>query len=333
MNLTETSTFDSGIYQIETTDVVLGGAGAIANMQAQSLANRTTFLKDNLYRLKSVENIAANTALTSDDANILKGLTAADHVTITLPDVGTTKIGDYFPFTSVMPFLKCATIQTFGVQVIKYAINDERAKMYMYTGERLVLVSAGTYWLVHSCSGNFDSVGESFGARKQKGNTSILNGAIVSRITYARLWEFASSLTNGQQIVSDATWLAGLDGNINVYRGCFSYGDGISTFRLPDERGLFDRYLDLSRGLDIGRIHNYAGGLENDDNKEHDHFIVHNNQNDGGNNYITKGHLTGGNSGYDLYGSSLPPNFGKSSKAGGAESRPKNIGKIPLIKF
>lgn len=44
-NVTETSQWESGVYQIETTDPVLGGANGIANVQAKQLANRTTYLK------------------------------------------------------------------------------------------------------------------------------------------------------------------------------------------------------------------------------------------------------------------------------------------------
>ena len=44
-NVTETPTFEEGIYQIETTDPVLGGANGIANVQAKQLANRTAYLK------------------------------------------------------------------------------------------------------------------------------------------------------------------------------------------------------------------------------------------------------------------------------------------------
>jgi hypothetical protein len=45
-NVTETATFETGIYQIETTDPVLGGANGIANVQARQLANRTKYLKE-----------------------------------------------------------------------------------------------------------------------------------------------------------------------------------------------------------------------------------------------------------------------------------------------
>jgi hypothetical protein len=334
MNLVETINFDADVYQIEQTDLVKGGAGEIANLQAQALANRTAFLKDNLYRLKTVEDIVGNVGLTSDDANILKSLTAADHLTATLPDVTTTKVGDYYAFTSLMPLLKCATITTFGAQIIKYAISDNRTSMYMYTGERLVLVSAGTYWLVHACFGNFDSVGESFGARKQKGNTAILNGGLVSRTIYARLWnEFASTLTNNQQIVSDADWLAGSGGNVNVYRGCFSHGDGVTTFRLPDERGLYDRYLDLSRGLATGRLHNYPGGLEMDAIGEHFHLL---NLNPNANSQGGFGKITTGGDGPEgslpIYKSGGAVD-GLNNSIGKTETRTKSLGKIPLIRF
>jgi hypothetical protein len=44
-NITETATYTAAVYQIATTDAVLGGVGGIANSQAQALANRTAYLK------------------------------------------------------------------------------------------------------------------------------------------------------------------------------------------------------------------------------------------------------------------------------------------------
>ncbi|MGL5586847.1 MAG: hypothetical protein ACRDDI_02230, partial [Aeromonas veronii] len=52
-NLPETTSFDAGIYQIETTDPVLGGVNGIANAQAKGLANRTAFLKQQIDQLNS----------------------------------------------------------------------------------------------------------------------------------------------------------------------------------------------------------------------------------------------------------------------------------------
>lgn len=324
-NLTELTNFDTGIYQIETTDLVLGGAGAIANSQAQALANRTKYLKSNLYRLADVAAVSANKTLTAADANILQELTATGHITITMPSVATTTAGDRFPFSSLMTAGKCATIS--AADTIKYAIGDTRTLMYMYSGERLELISKGTYWLVGASFGNFDAVGESYHARKLKGNSLIMDGSIITRADYPRLTEFALSLTTGQEIVTDADWLAGTGGNTDAYRGCFSLGNGTTTLRLPDERGLFDRSLDLTRGLDTGRIHEYAGGLEMDEVKQHNHIT-------GAFNKLLK--VNGSFTGINFDNTSTEPNLvesGTISDYGGAETRPKNIGKLPLIRF
>ncbi len=45
-NLTESSIWEAGIYQLETTDPVKGGADGISNTQAKQLANRTKYLND-----------------------------------------------------------------------------------------------------------------------------------------------------------------------------------------------------------------------------------------------------------------------------------------------
>ena len=50
-HLTESPTYESGIYQIEKTDPVVGGIDGISNRQARQLANRTTYLKGELERL------------------------------------------------------------------------------------------------------------------------------------------------------------------------------------------------------------------------------------------------------------------------------------------
>ena len=44
-NLTETVIYEPGIYQLETSDPVLGGPGGISNRQGQQLTNRTAYLK------------------------------------------------------------------------------------------------------------------------------------------------------------------------------------------------------------------------------------------------------------------------------------------------
>lgn len=58
-NVTETARWDTGVYQIEKSDKVLGGADGKVNVQAQQLANRTAYLK------KEVETKANKTDLTT----------------------------------------------------------------------------------------------------------------------------------------------------------------------------------------------------------------------------------------------------------------------------
>lgn len=72
-------------------------------------------------------------------------------------------------------------------------------------------------------------------------NALLMDGSLVSRTTYAALWAYVSA-----QAVSEATWTGGTSGK-------FSVGDGATTFRLPDYRGVFMRGTDGGRGLDTGR--------------------------------------------------------------------------------
>ena len=57
-NLTESSTYEAGIYQIELSDSVIGGPTGISNTQAKQLANRTKFLKDKVDALAAGTEIA-----------------------------------------------------------------------------------------------------------------------------------------------------------------------------------------------------------------------------------------------------------------------------------
>lgn len=82
------------------------------------------------------------------------------------------------------------------------------------------------------------------------------NGQEVSRTTYSRLWDFAS--TKGSLAASEGAKLAGQ----------FGPGDGATTFTLPDLRGRFLRSLDDGAGVDPGRT---VGSLQSGQNLSHDH--------------------------------------------------------------
>ena len=66
---TQSPTWAQGIYQIETSDPVLGGANGIANRQARELAARTQWLKAEI--AKAVQSIGSNKT-TTDNSLALK---------------------------------------------------------------------------------------------------------------------------------------------------------------------------------------------------------------------------------------------------------------------
>lgn len=77
-NVTEVLQYDVGIYQIETTDPVIGGSNGIANVQAKQLANRTAYLKQRADQVDQgaagfssldarLDSIASDVAATSPD--------------------------------------------------------------------------------------------------------------------------------------------------------------------------------------------------------------------------------------------------------------------------
>ena len=120
------------------------------------------------------------------------------------------------------------------------------------------------------------------------------DGSTISRTTYANLWNAIGSL-----------W-----GN----------GDGLTTFGIPDFRGLFPRGFDSGRGIDSGRTMN---------NNWQDHSIQSHNHVVGGQGETLAG---GGAFRYSLVHAPGSVSFG-SGNTGSAETRPKNLAAWFLIKF
>ncbi len=63
-NLPESSTFDAGVYQLETTDPVIGGPSGVSNTPLKNLANRTKYLKDHVDAIEANFAPKASPALT-----------------------------------------------------------------------------------------------------------------------------------------------------------------------------------------------------------------------------------------------------------------------------
>jgi hypothetical protein len=140
-----------------------------------------------------------------------------------------------------------------------------------------------------------------------------LNGALLSRATYASLWSFAQ--TYGK-LVSDATWSAG------AY-GAFSTGDGSTTFRIPAINGYFIRGVYDEATYTIGTYVADSFAAHNHGVSDPSHAHGYNNPvvsasaGGGGLNYLVV--PSGANTGNSFTGISIQ------SAGSGSETKPRNI--------
>lgn len=138
------------------------------------------------------------------------------------------------------------------------------------------------------------------------------NGVLLSRATYANLWAHAQA---SGAIVSDATWLAGRP-------GAWSTGDGSTTFRIPDFRGLFPRGFHDGSGTYDSDTATLLGQYRDSQNKAHTH------------NLATNGTGNGNNSNYRLGGSEYSsPYTDVTASSGGVEAYPRHVTQLICIKF
>lgn len=111
-------------------------------------------------------------------------------------------------------------------------------------------------------------------------------------------------------------------------------GNGVTTFGLPDIRGIFIRGYDNGKGIDPGRV---IGTAQEDAFEEHDHFTLYHGNTSGNINTTTPASLssdTGGDTEYSLNGlANSIADVSPTSKAGDAETRPKNIALMYIIKY
>jgi microcystin-dependent protein len=164
-------------------------------------------------------------------------------------------------------------------------------------------------------------------------NFTKLNGALLNRVAYAALWAFAQA--SGNIVGSDGAWT----GN----EGAFSPGDGSTTFRIPDDRGVFPRGFDDGRGLDAGRV---MGAYQGDTYLNHSHTANalpnHSHGSAGATAYVSGpafadavGMVNRDDSSATKFTTSVSagtPSI-NASTTGGTETRPKNVARLACIRF
>ena len=139
------------------------------------------------------------------------------------------------------------------------------------------------------------------------------NGALLSRTTYADLWAAANGSGN---IVADGSW--------SSRPGSFSTGDGSTTFRIPDMRGLFPRGYHDGSGTYETDTARTLGSYQADSNVSHTHGP--------GAGTAHVAHVGTGGSGYNSTGSAaLTP--AATAASGGSEARPRNAALLACIRY
>ncbi|RAJ00483.1 hypothetical protein LX64_04189 [Chitinophaga skermanii] len=322
------NSFDESIYTFEETDLLQGGEDGIDNLPIKQLSNRTIWLRDNLGEANRIVGeyiITGSSSLSTDHAGGIVTVITSGITNVSLPIPSIFEAGTFIKI--------CAFCSNEGVVTIASDLTNlfadprnARKQIHLHNSEYIILYAFSDYWKVVYVNGNFNNVGEEITARTVLSNTLPKRGQLIPRANYPRLWEFVQSLTFGQEVVDDKKWLS----HLTLYRGLFSIGDGVSNFRLPDERSTVERMLDLGRGLSYGRVHNYAGGFEMDDIISHGHILE-------------KVARTGwpkssGDRSPNQYWmhAERDPNAAteiSSTKYGGLETTVKNIGKFFLIKY
>lgn len=242
-------------------------------------------------------------------------------ITVVLPDISIVPPNTIVPFEADITTNTQCRLQTSLGQYI-YFKNTSMSSVIIGASEQIWFYKGEDGWYVISYSGNFVDVGDI--QPRFKVNTTVkneveLNGQLLSRAQWPRLWEYAQTL--GPSLVDETTWNTVITGVWRPAQGCFSTGDGSTTFRVPDFRNMTVR--GLKGGADPERALNSPGGMQMDAYQEHDHSMP-----------------TDGTPGEDRAGLMASPNAdealsnsNRTGKSGGStETRMKNIGMLWTIK-
>ena len=231
-------------------------------MPIKELANRTAWLKSQIGLVSRLEDeviLTGSTPIPGTLAGHLIVVYATSITTLPLDNAATFPHGAIIPFTAFCTPGNVVNITT--AQNFFDPVSGVSTVIHMHNKETLILIALTDHFKVLSATGNFYCVGEEVKARKVLNNTLAFTGQLVQRSQYPRLTKYVlNELILGQEVTNEATYFS----HPLNYRGLFTTGDGLTTMRLPDERGLSERMLDLGRGVDIFRVHNYAGGYEAD---------------------------------------------------------------------
>ena len=247
-NLQETARWETGIYQLETSDPVMGGADGIDNRQAKQLGNRTLWLKNELELMSRTipAAVTKSDAVNSDsstDVATSKAVKAAYDKAVAAENAasGAVKTGGNKAFTAGATFKAGAFVAD--------TVGDFNANQWLQIGSNNV-----NSYFYNKRSGKYLSMrndGELRYDGKRILNASDLLGMVPSGTVLYFAGQTAPAgwlKANGAAV--SRTAYAALFAAIGTTYGA---GDFLNTFNLPDLRGEFIRGWDDGRGVDTPR--------------------------------------------------------------------------------
>lgn len=194
----------------------------------------------------ATEVITANRTLVAGDLGknfILESATSA--LEVTLPLLSSIIEHKHMFFMSEGGSHKNVVIKTQGGDQISY--SGLRSDVILGQAEALYIYKYNNKYRVSNTLEGVLNVGQLFYSEiTETPNSLWCNGQLVSRTTFARLWQFIQNSVSPGLVVTEASW------DTEENRGKFSSGDGSTTFRLP-------RLYDFLRGATGSRL---AGTFE-----------------------------------------------------------------------
>lgn len=205
-NITESVSYDVGIYLLPTTDPVIGGAEtAISNKQAAGLANRTAYLKAHVDTLESEVTAilatlaaAATTPAAGDDGTDLATTAFVHRAQGGLAVVDCTGGGN---ITLSPDQWGCALIELIGVRTANLnVIFPNRADLWLVGNN-----TSGAFSVTCKTSGG---VGTKVGQLRSKfvnGDGIDIYDSVTDLAIRPRVINSATTLANGDDVIVDQT--------------------------------------------------------------------------------------------------------------------------------
>ena len=219
-------------------------------------------------------------------------------------------------------------IQFDAGDTIKFRGEDVNEILLGQSEEIHISIIDNTAYIINHNTNHF-RLGQVVWSYKELLNGLKADGSLLALADYPRVEELINSLP-ASSVVSEITWqttAAQSDGQtVAINKGKWM-SDGVN-FRPPDLR---DRMLKALTALD-GSV--ASGRYEHQALMNHKHYITGGADNLEDGEYLAETHSTGGNLGYNLYGSTVAPTKHKTGDpvtVGSADQKVDNIGLYPII--